>query len=264
VVESSERGSKPVTGRNLRPRSIGHVWAWIIIATCSVIFLSITMWVVSVGRTTSDALADKEVVHRLAERMIERWPQVPGPSSLYESQAQEAMESGDSVEAARRSSMALALDPNAEQSWIRLIVASSQPGFGEPMLSQVESESILDAIEGVSGSSFDLQVARAWLALKRGDVPGTPLVSEGEKETLAYSLLRLRMLGDSADMEAVEAVLRHAPGHVPSCAKRVVMARTGGDLKAEKEWTNRCLSAGVDIDVMKSNGETLDSTTVSP
>jgi hypothetical protein len=264
MVESSERGSKPVTGRNLRPSSIGHVWAWIIIATCSVIFMSITMWVVSVGAISNDKLADREVVHRLAERMVERWPQVPGPSVLYAAQAKEAMGKGDAAEAALRSTMVLALDPNAEDSWLLLIVASSQPGFVRPILSVAESESILDAIEKNSGSYFDLQVAQGWLAFVEGVAVENITVPGGEMDTLAAALLRWQILGETANITVIERVLKMAPGYGPACLKRIAISRDEGDQSGEKKWTKHCLRAGVELVVMKSNGETLDSITVSP
>ncbi|MGB0640730.1 MAG: hypothetical protein ACPGTU_15435 [Myxococcota bacterium] len=264
MVESSERGSKPVTGRNFRPRSIGHVWAWIVIATCSVIFLSITMWVVSFQRGSNDALVDKEVVHRLAERMVERWPQVPGPSTRYASEAKKAMAKGSGVEAARWSTKALALDPNDAESWILLIVASSQLGFPNPILSNTESASILSAIEETSGPSFSLSIARSWLALHRGETPKDVVVPDGEVPTLESLLLQWRISGDAASKQTIEDILLIAPGHKRACSARVEMARSVGDEGDEKKWVATCSAAGVELDVTKSHSETLDSTTVSP
>jgi hypothetical protein len=222
------------------------------------------MWVVSTGRTIHDDLADKEVVHSVAERMAERWPQIPGPPSRYANEAKEAMLKGSFVEAARWSTKALALNPNDAESWILLVVASSQPGFERPILSDTDSVSILNAIEDTSGDSFSLQTAHAWLELRRGGMPEKPVVPDGQFETVESLLLQLQIVGHSARKAVIEDILVIAPGHKLACSTRITIARAEGDKSEEKKWVDRCLEAGVELDVRKSHGETLDSTTASP
>ena len=110
--EKPEHSPQP---RELRPKPAGHVWAWIIIAVGSVMFLAIALWVIVAGNVQVAGLSGHEGIHVVSSRWAERWAQAPGPPSVYVDSAEKADHAGDHAEALRYTTMALALDPDQSE-----------------------------------------------------------------------------------------------------------------------------------------------------
>ena len=100
-----------MSGRPLRPAPAGHTWAWIVLTIGVVIFMTITLWVVSDARTSKDPKVDLSGDWRM------RWANVPGPAEAYERQAYEAMMEDRRDDAAVWLSKSLALDPERLEVW---------------------------------------------------------------------------------------------------------------------------------------------------
>ena len=144
--EKHERSEKNTTGRSLRPKSAGHVWAWIVLAVGTVLCMTITLWVVEAGDTTVVEFSDREIVHRVAGRLQARWPQAPGPPEAYREEAQHHMSTGEIGEALRLMSMSLALDPDDVDSWVEMICMSCIQPHSALALSEDERQVLTQAL----------------------------------------------------------------------------------------------------------------------
>lgn len=124
--------------------------------------MSITMWVVVSGQSELDSLGDREVIHQVAAKWRDRWPQAPGPPSVYASAAVEAVRTGNRSQAAKRLAMALALDPNRAEDWVRMICLSlAQPGLPHA-LNAVETEKISILFNSLDEPPAGWSAARNW------------------------------------------------------------------------------------------------------
>jgi hypothetical protein len=79
-----------------------------------VMFMAITLWVVSNSRSSTDARVDLSGDWRV------RWAQVPGPAEVYVQNSEKAIMEGDLEGAAVWLSKALALDPNLDDAWVKM------------------------------------------------------------------------------------------------------------------------------------------------
>ena len=131
----------------------------IVILTC------ITLWVVVAGQSEMDALGDREVIHQIAAKWRERWPQAPGPPTVYASDAVEAVRTGDGVQATKRLAMALSLDPNRSQDWSRMICLSAVHTGVPHSLTSTEIEKISTLFESLKDPPAGWSVARQWREL---------------------------------------------------------------------------------------------------
>lgn len=174
MQESHDRGTKPVTGRSLRPPPLDHVWAWIVIAVGVVILMSITLWVVVSGRTVVESLSGRDSIHQTAERWRARWSQAPGPPEVYVEQARAFVAAGDVEQASMRLSMALSLDANDANSWLRMVCLSVTTPPPEFSLSKPEIEQILEALAGESVDAVAFQFAHRWRELQSTEGPSNP------------------------------------------------------------------------------------------
>ena len=118
MAESGDRGLVPLSGRPLRPQPAGHAWAWIVLTVGVVIFMTITLWVVSRARSSDDPFED------LAGDWKMRWAQVPGPANLYVQNADRTLMEGDRDGAALWLSKALALEPQQHEVWVKMACLS--------------------------------------------------------------------------------------------------------------------------------------------
>ena len=137
VSEKPEHSPQP---RELRPKPAGHVWAWIIIAVGSVMFLAIALWVIVAGNVQVSHLAGHEGIHVVSSCWADRWAQAPGPPSVYVDAAAKAEHAGDHAEALRYTTMALALTragrPMARRSISRSLLRTTR--WPSPTQSRVE------------------------------------------------------------------------------------------------------------------------------
>ncbi len=124
MAETPARGPKPLTGRVLRPKPLGHVWAWIVLAVGMVILTAITLWVVTAGKTKSDGLSDKQVIHDVSSRWRVRWAQVPGPHAEYLRSADKALTEHRLADAARLLSMSISLESGDAAVWLKMACVS--------------------------------------------------------------------------------------------------------------------------------------------
>jgi hypothetical protein len=165
VQETPERGPKLVTRRSLRPPPLGHAWAWIVIAVSLVILMSIALWVVVSGRTVVEGLSGRDTIHQTAKRWRTRWVQAPGPPAVYVDQAKAFVQAGDVQQASMRLSMALSLDSNDANSWLRMVclsVAKPAPEYG---LTNKEIEQILELLEDEPVDPVAFEIAHHWQKL---------------------------------------------------------------------------------------------------
>ena len=107
-----------LSGRPLRPEPAGHAWAWIVLTVSVVIFMAITLWVVSGARSSQDPLED------MAGDWKVRWSQVPGPASVYVQNADRSLMEGERDSAALWLSKSLALEPRDHEVWIKMACLS--------------------------------------------------------------------------------------------------------------------------------------------
>jgi hypothetical protein len=166
LEEIPERGSKPVTGRDPRPKAPGHVWAWIVIAVCTVIFFSITLWVVVGGPSEVTTLSGHDRVHQLARPWVERWAQVPGPPSTYNAAATAAVGRGDFADAFRLTSMSLALDADQVDVWARMVCLSAVDSSNPYAIGRAERDPLLGLLGGAGGGEHVLAVATEWSSME--------------------------------------------------------------------------------------------------
>lgn len=124
MAETPARGPKPLSGRVLRPKPLGHVWAWIVLAVGVVILIAIALWVVTAGKTKSDGIADKQVIHDVSSRWRARWAQVPGPHAKYLRSADTALTEHRLADAARLLSMSLSLESADAAVWLKMACVS--------------------------------------------------------------------------------------------------------------------------------------------
>ena len=161
MTDAPDRGPKNLTGRTLRPKPPGHVWAWIVIAIGVVLCMIVTLWVVEAGTTTVGALSGQESVHRVAQRFKERWSHVPGPPDRYRLDALSEMHAGRLDESMRLMSMAVALDPNDAQSWVRMVCLSALDSDAKLSLTFDERHDLLAALMATDSSIPGFRIA-AW------------------------------------------------------------------------------------------------------
>ncbi len=165
MKESDERGTTPVTRRSLRPSPLGHIWAWIVIAVAVVILMSITLWVVVSGRTVVDDLSGRDTIHQISERWRARWAQAPGPPEEYVQQAKRLVGQGDVQQASMRLSMALSLDANDANSWLRMVCLSAVEPTSEYALSTEEIQQVLAILKDEPVDAESSEVAHRWQEL---------------------------------------------------------------------------------------------------
>ena len=166
MEEIPDRGSKPVTGRDLRPKAPGHVWAWIVIAVCTVIFICITLWVVVGGRTEVTTLSGHDRVHQLAQPWVERWAQAPGPPSTYNAAATAAVGRGDIADAFRLTSMSLALDADQVTAWARMVCLSAADSSNTYAIARSDRDPLLQVLGGDSDGEHVVAVATEWSSME--------------------------------------------------------------------------------------------------
>jgi hypothetical protein len=165
VQETHERGVKPVTRRSLRPPPLGHAWAWIVIAVSLVILMSIALWVVVSGRTFVEGLSGRDTIHQTAKRWRIRWAQAPGPPAVYLEQAKVFVQAGDVQQASIRLSMALSLDANDANSWVRMVCLSVAEPTLEYALTGKEIEQVLVLLENEPVDPVAFEIAQGWQKL---------------------------------------------------------------------------------------------------
>ena len=169
-MENPERGGLL---REPRPQSAGHVWAWIVVAVGSVIFLAIALWVIVAGRTDVEQLSDYEEIHAISQRWSERWAQAPGPPEVYRAEALRAASSGRWDDAATLLAKAIALEPDDSALWMEAICVSVHAGSSPMALTSREQLAVfgilethgitepVDAIEIVAQAPVTVQPVRA-------------------------------------------------------------------------------------------------------
>ena len=165
LSESQDRGAKSIIVRDLRPRPPGHVWAWIVIAVCTVIFLSITLWVVVAGRQVVTSLGGREAVHQVSQPWAQRWAQAPGPPSEYNRLARTAVSTGDVAEALRLTSMSLALDPNQATIWAQMTCLSTVDSENAYAMTEPQRQTLVDILNELDDQVDGLAVADQWSGL---------------------------------------------------------------------------------------------------
>ena len=156
--------------RELRPKAAGHVWAWIIVAVGSVIFLAIALWVIVAGKTAVDRLSDHEGIHRVSSRWAERWAQAPGPPSAYLDSAGSALAIGQHDEAMRFMAMALALEPDNAEGWHQALCLSLIAPTSTMAIPAGDRSAVIDALVAMDVAHPDLAEVRDWTS---GSAAGT-------------------------------------------------------------------------------------------
>jgi len=170
LAETPERGPKPLSGRPLRPRPLGHVWAWIVLAVGVVILMVIALWVVTAGKTETGGLADKQVIHDVSSRWRDRWAQVPGPPEEYLRSADEALTEHRLAEASRWLSMSISLEPGNAGAWIKMACLSVAHSSAYQM-TDAEIDGVLSAVEATT--PFGVSELGSWRA-QRGHLADNP------------------------------------------------------------------------------------------
>lgn len=173
----SENPERNLPLRESRPKAAGHVWAWIIVAVGSVIFLAIALWVIVAGNTQIDAPSDHDNIHAVSSRWAERWAQAPGPPSAYLDSANQAVKNQAYGEAMRYTAMALALDPDDTSAWYRALCLSVVVPGHAMAVSEAEWEGVWGALAGMDGSDpglADLKIWRASGGVKMGSESALP------------------------------------------------------------------------------------------
>jgi hypothetical protein len=149
LAEIPERGPKPLTGRVLRPRPLGHIWAWIVLAVGVVILMVIALWVVTAGETESGGLVHKQAIHDVSSRWRDRWAQVPGPPIEYLRSADEALTDHRLADASRWLSMSISLAPGDAVSWVKMTCVSvAYPSAYQ--MTDTEIDGVLSALESTA------------------------------------------------------------------------------------------------------------------
>ena len=184
VSETPERSPQP---RELRPKAAGHVWAWIIVAVGSVMFLAIALWVIVAGNVQVSGLAGHEGIHVVSSRWADRWAQAPGPPSVYVDSAAKAEHAGDHAEALRYTTMALALDPEQADLWHDALCLSLIVPKHKMAITDAEQGGVLDALLAMEDADHRLTELKDWAASGAGAaVPKSAmpaLCSQGAKRS---------------------------------------------------------------------------------
>ncbi len=162
VEDKPERPPTNLIRRSFRPPPLGHAWAWIIIAVSVVIMTSITLWVVVSGKTTVSGLAGRDAVHQVTKEWRERWSQVPGPPTVYVQEAENDVLNRDFDAAARRMSMALALNANRLEDWARMVCLSAIEPTPRFAMSDSQIRTIMPILEEMKVESEGMRMARSW------------------------------------------------------------------------------------------------------
>ena len=165
VSEKPEHSPQP---RELRPKPAGHVWAWIIIAVGSVMFLAIALWVIVAGNVQVAGLSGHEGIHVVSSRWAERWAQAPGPPSVYVDSAEQAEHGGDHAEALRYTTMALALDPDQADLWHNALCLSLIVPDHKMAIKDAERVGVVDALLAMDGADRRLTELKDWAASGAG------------------------------------------------------------------------------------------------
>ena len=184
--EKQDRSVKPPTGRSLRPKSAGHVWAWIVLAIGTVLCMSITLWVVEAGDTTVVDFSDREVVHRVAGQFKARWPQAPGPPEAYRQKALEQVGLGNLQEALRFTSMALSINPDDLDGWVEMICLSCMRPGDALALGAADRQGLMRALNSIEGSPAGLKTLADLLA--RGCADSVGISGNSQKATACLNL----------------------------------------------------------------------------
>jgi hypothetical protein len=170
LEETPERGTKPLTGRLLRPQPLGHIWAWIVLAVGVVILMVIALWVVTAGQTETGGLAHKQVIHDVSSRWRDRWAQVPGPPTEYLQSANEALMDHRLADASRWLSMSISLAPGDAVAWIRMTCVSVAYSSAYQM-TDTEIDGVLSAL--ASTAHIGPSVLANW-RVQRSRLAGNP------------------------------------------------------------------------------------------
>ena len=268
----------------MRPPPIKNGWALIVIAVAFVIFMALTLWWTSWWASggadgTEAKITDTEVIHKLAVRMRAQWPQVPGPPGAYRQQAEEAARTGDISRAHQRTTMALALDPDDLDGWVRLVLLCSRMEASKTALSVEESGVVLLEVSTLQPDHPDLPVAMGWVAYRKGETQRALSSVGTQPRGLEGRLLRLRALGSHATLTDGEAVLEIAPAHGPVCRWTAKRALDDGLTSRARALLADCVRSGADAETgemlaqlppdgpvapAENGGKTLDSTTLAP
>jgi len=284
VSESSDQGRTPVTRQRMRPPPIKNGWPLIVLAVSIVIFMALTLWWTSWWTPgwrgdTEAKLTDTEVMHKLATRMRIQWPQVPGPPTVYQQQAEKAVRTGDSIRAHQRTTMSLALDPEDMDGWIRLVILGARLEAPDAALSVEESAAVLLEVSKLHPEHPELPVAMGWIALRKGETERALSSVGTQPRGLEARLLRLRALGAQATLTDGEAVLEIAPAHGAVCRWTAKRALEDGLERRARAILVHCIKSGADAETgemlarlpsdapavpAENGGETLDSITSVP
>ncbi len=134
----------------------------------TVIFLSIALWVVVAGRSEIHTLVGVERVHRIVQPWVERWSQSPGPPRVYNEQAFRSAIAGDVDEAARLTSMSLALDPEQVGIWARMVCLSSVVVPGPYTIEKLELDPLIQLLQGTELEPDAVALASQWSSVEYG------------------------------------------------------------------------------------------------
>ena len=159
VSENPERSPQP---RETRPKAAGHVWAWIIVAVGSVIFLAIALWVIVAGNIEVDGLSDHDGIHVVSSRWADRWAQAPGPPSAYLASAGAAVADGDPQKAMRYTAMALALEPEDVAGWHSALCLSLIVPGHSMAITRAEWVGVVEALMAMDGADPGLAEVKVW------------------------------------------------------------------------------------------------------
>lgn len=160
MPENPEYSPQP---RENRPQAAGHVWAWIIVAVGSVIFLAIALWVIVAGNVRVDTLSGHEGIHVVSSRWADRWAQAPGPPAAYMASADVAMAEGNPEEAMRYTAMALALNPEDVAGWHAALCLSLIVPDHHMAISVEERAGVVEGLLAMDGAHTGLEEVKVWV-----------------------------------------------------------------------------------------------------
>jgi len=249
VPETQDQDRSSLSRRRMRPAPIKNGWALIVIAVALVIFMVLTIWFTTVAEVQSEArITDREVIHRIADRLRQQWPQVPGPPHAYLDQSRRAFELGDLGRSHQRTTMALALDADSVDAWLLLVIIESHGEGPATALSLEEAGAVLLEVGDLRPDHPLLPVAMGFLALRNGDNERALSSVGTQPKGVAARLLRLRALGEKATIGDGQAVLEAAQAHGPACRWTASRALEDGRSDLARAVLLACVKAGADTE----------------
>jgi len=237
-----ERRTPAAIRQRMRPAPLGGGWVLVIVATVLVVLFGLGTWVglAPLQVVLSDP-SDHEAVHAIGERFRARWPQAPGPPERYLAEARALQRDGDPAAAARRLAMAIALDPDQSEAFLRLSILDAR-GEADGLLVPGESDALVAVMDVTDPDAPLLPAARAWRALAAGGPEdAASMTGEGRSEPeLLWARLRAhRALGQPEGPDA-RALLESWPGHPEACEDGPRAALRAGDLYEAERLAETC------------------------